>query len=367
MRGALHPFAQEGTERTELPDFGCSRFCPQHARFLSVLSVCFCSILFCLLLSPSAVAHEVRPAYLELRETAPETYDVLWKVPARGEMRLALYVRFPADARQVSEPRGLLSGEAHIERWRIQRPGGLDGQSIAIEGLSSTKIDTLVRVTDLKGITQTLRATPDVPSVTVTAAASGWQVTRTYTVLGFEHILLGIDHLLFVLALVLLVKGWKQLVGTITAFTLAHSLTLAAATFGIVHVPGPPVEACIALSIVFVAAEIVRSRAGKPGLTERAPWVVAFTFGLLHGLGFAGALSEVGLPQHAIPLSLLFFNIGVELGQLAFIAAVLGIAALARRLPLPLPRWAPLVPPYAIGAVAMFWVIERAAAFQQIP
>lgn len=321
------------------------------------------SLLVWCALAVAAVAHEVRPAYLELRESATDTFDVLWKVPANGEMRLALYVRFPADASQISEPRGMFSGGAHLERWRIQRPGGLDGQSIAIEGLSSTKIDALVRVTDLNGVTQTFRATPDAPSVTIAAAASGWQVARTYTALGIDHILLGIDHLLFVLALVLLVKGWKRLVGTITAFTIAHSITLAAATLGFVHVPGPPVEACIALSIVFVAAEILRSRAGKPGLTERAPWVVAFTFGLLHGLGFAGALSEVGLPQHAIPISLLFFNVGVELGQLAFIAAVLMVAALARRVPLPLPGWAPLIPPYAIGALAMFWVIERTAAF----
>jgi hydrogenase/urease accessory protein HupE len=323
----------------------------------------FASLLVWCALVVTTLAHEVRPAYLELRETAPEHFDVLWKVPASGEMRMSLYVRFPADARQLSEPRGMFSSGAHVERWRIQRPGGLDGQSIAIEGLSSTKIDALVRITDLKGVTQTFRATPDTPSVTIAAAASGWQVASTYTALGIEHILLGVDHLLFVLALVLLVKGWKRLVGTITAFTLAHSLTLAAATLGFVHVPGPPVEACIALSIVFVAAEILRSRAGKPGLTERAPWVVAFIFGLLHGLGFAGALSEVGLPQHAIPLSLLFFNVGVELGQLAFIATVLALAALARRLPLPLPRWAPLIPPYAIGALAMFWVIERTAAF----
>ncbi len=384
MRITLNHFEQEGTEGMEKPvSVGfCSN--PKRTPFPlpSVLSVSSCSILFFLLCFASAFAHEVRPAYLDLRETAPDTYDVLWKVPANGEMRLAIYVQFPADARQLSEPRGMISGAAHIERWRIQRPGGLDGQSIAIEGLSSTKIDTLVRVTDVNGVTKTFRATPDAPSVTIAAAASGWQVARTYTALGFEHILLGIDHLLFVLALVLLVKGWKRLVGTITAFTIAHSITLALATLGIVHVPGPPVEACIALSIVFVAAEILRERSSTfrcrvPAtthstlecratpftLTARAPWVVAFTFGLLHGLGFAGALSEVGLPQHAIPLSLLFFNVGVELGQLAFIAAVLALAAFARRLPIPLPRWAPRIPPYAIGALAMFWVIERTIAF----
>lgn len=312
----------------------------------------------------AALAHEVRPAYLELRETAPEIYDVLWKVPARGEnLRLALYVRFPADARDATEPRALFTEAAYVERWRIHRPGGLAGQDVTIEGLTATKVDALIRVTDLEGVTQTTRATPDSPTVTIAATASRWQVAGTYLVLGVEHILLGIDHLLFVLALVLLVRGWRKLVATITAFTVAHSITLALATLGFVHVPGPPVEACIALSIVFVAAEIIHSRQGRPGLTDRAPWVVAFTFGLLHGLGFAGALSEVGLPQHAIPIALLFFNVGVELGQLAFVVVVLGVLAAARRLPPRVPAWGWRVAPYAIGSVAMFWVLERTAGF----
>jgi hydrogenase/urease accessory protein HupE len=312
----------------------------------------------------TAAAHEVRPAYLELREVEPGTYDVRWKVPARGDdLRLALYTRFPADAITIGEPRGRFGNNAYVERWRLQRPGGLAGQNVTIEGLAATKVDALIRVTDRDGVTQTLRATPDQPSVVITAAASPWQVSRTYLILGFEHILLGIDHLLFVLALVLLVKDWRRLIATISSFTLAHSLTLAAASLGVMHVPGSPVEACIALSIVFVAAEIIRSRQGRSGLTERAPWVVAFTFGLLHGLGFAGALNEVGLPQHAIPLALLFFNVGVELGQLAFIAAVLGVASGARRVPVRAPVWSWRVTPYAIGSVAMFWVIKRVTAF----
>ena len=149
--------------------------------------------------------------------------------------------------------------------------------------------------------------------------------------LGVEHILFGVDHLLFVLALLILVKGWRKLVGTITAFTVAHSITLAAATLGFVHVPSKPVEATIALSIVFVACEIVHRRQGRSGLTETWPWVIAFSFGLLHGLGFASALREVGLPQNAIPLALLFFNIGVELGQLLFIGVVMAVIALAVR------------------------------------
>ena len=176
--------------------------------------------------------------------------------------------------------------------------------------------------------------------------------------------------MLFVLALLLLVKGWRRVVATITAFTLAHSITLAAATLGFVHAPQPPVEAAIALSIVFVAAEIVYGRQGKPGLAARSPWLIAFAFGLLHGLGFASALNQVGLPQHAIPVALLFFNLGVEVGQLLFIAAILVVVALARRtfeirhwtFATRFP-WAWRVPPYAIGSVAAFWLIQRIEAF----
>ena len=312
---------------------------------------------------PHAFGHEVRPAYLELRQTAPDTYDVLWKVPALGDRRLGIYVRFPPEAKALSGGRGFFSENAYIERCRIQRAGGLDGQTIHIDGLAATKIDVLARIERANGATQTMRLLPESPSFVVRATPSRWNVSATYLLLGIEHILLGIDHLLFVLALILLVKGWKRLVATITAFTIAHSLTLAVAGLGLVDVPGPPVEACIALSIVFVAAEIIRGRHGNPGFTERTPWAIAFTFGLLHGLGFAGALSEVGLPQQAIPLALLFFNVGVELGQLAFICSVLGITATLSRLLVRAPAWSWRVMPYAIGSVAMFWVLERTAAF----
>ena len=156
--------------------------------------------------------------------------------------------------------------------------------------------------------------------------------------------------------------GWK-LVKTVTAFTVAHSITLTAATLGFVHVPSRPVEAVIALSIVFVATEIVHRRNGRGSVTARGPWIVAFTFGLLHGFGFAGALSEVGLPPGHIPLALLFFNVGVEVGQLLFIGAVLAFVALVRRIRFPFPRWLEMVPPYAIGTIAMFWVIQRTLAF----
>jgi len=311
-----------------------------------------------------AFAHEVRPAYLELRQTQSETYDALWKVPARGEnLRLGLYVQLPAICTNLTEPRPSMVNNAYSERWTVKCAGGLTGGTIRIDGLAATATDVLVRLERLDGTTQVTRLTPAAASFVVEAAPSATQVARTYLVLGVEHILGGIDHLLFVLALSVLVKARRRLIWTVTAFTLAHSLTLAGATLGFVHVPGPPVEAAIALSIVFVAAEIVHARQGRAGLTERFPWVVAFTFGLLHGFGFASALNEVGLPQSAIQVALLFFNVGVEIGQLLFIASVFAVIALARRVPMSPPAWAWRVPPYAIGSVAAFWIIQRIAAF----
>lgn len=316
---------------------------------------------------PCAVAHEVRPAYLELRETGPEIYDGLWKVPGQGNLRLGIYVEMPPGCTNVTEPSRSMLNNAYSERWTVKCPGGLNGGTIHIAGLSATLTDVLVRLQHLNGRTQVTRLTPSDSSFVVETAPPTMQVVRTYLVLGVEHILGGIDHLLFVLALVILVKGMRRLIATVTAFTLAHSLTLAGATLGFVHVPGPPVEAAIALSIVFVAAEIIRSRQGTTGLTERFPWVVAFTFGLLHGLGFASALNEVGLPQSAILVALLFFNVGVEVGQLLFIAVILTVVAVARqvtrRIGASPPVWAWRVPPYAIGSVAAFWIIQRVGAF----
>jgi hydrogenase/urease accessory protein HupE len=318
-------------------------------------------ILLLLLLSGAADAHEVRPAYLRIQQTAPETFDVLWRVPARGELRLGIYVSMPAHCTSPEEIFGWQEGGTFVERWTSQCPGGISGSRVEITGLSFTVIDALARYERLDDTTQVVRLTPADPGFEVTDSESWSQVASTYTALGVEHILLGIDHLLFVLALLLLVPNTRTLVWTITSFTLAHSLTLAAATLGWVHVPQAPVEAVIALSILFVAMEIVHWRQGRPGVTRRMPWVVAFTFGLLHGFGFAGALSEIGLPEHAIPLSLLFFNVGVELGQLAFIAAVMLAWSAMKRITLP--QWAWRVPVYAIGSMAAFWTIDRISGF----
>ena len=282
-------------------------------------------------------------------------------------MRLGLYVELPANCTNATEPRGSMVNNAFTERWTAKCTGGLSGGTTHIAGLSATMTDVLVRLERLDGTTQVTRLTPSAPSFAVEAAPRALEVARTYLVLGVEHILFGIDHLLFVLALLILVKGTRRLIATVTAFTVAHSLTLAGATLGFVHVPGPPVEAAIALSIVFVAAEIVHSRQGETGLTERSPWIVAFTFGLLHGFGFASALNEVGLPQSAIPVALFFFNVGVEIGQLLFIGSVFAVMGLARqitrRIGVSQPAWTWRVPPYAIGSIAAFWIIQRIAAF----
>ena len=232
-----------------------------------------------------------------------------------------------------------------------------------VEGLAGSGVDVLVRILHANGAEQVARLTPSMSTLQIAATGGSLQVARTYFALGVHHILLGFDHLLFVLALLLIVCGGRRIVVTITAFTIAHSITLAAAALDVVMVPAPPIEAMIALSIVFVACEVVRGLRGTPGATARAPWLVAFTFGLLHGLGFASALSEIGLPHNAVPQALLFFNGGVEAGQLLFVGAVLQIRTLARRLEFSWLRNAPLATAYAIGAIAMFWVIERVGAF----
>jgi len=327
------------------------------------LILVFLAIAGWLAFSASTLAHEVRPAYLEMEETASGNWNVLWKVPMRGEMRLSLYVVFPEQCQEAAPVSSYDAGAALVQRWAIRCPDGLVGNNIGIEGLSRTLTDVLVRIQQVDGTTQVVRIKPSEPWLTVSAAPTKTEVASTYFVLGVEHILGGIDHLLFVLALLIIVKGWKRLVATVTAFTVAHSITLAAATLGFVHMPGAPVEAVIALSILFLATEIVHARQGKAGLAEQWPWVVAFTFGLLHGFGFAGALAQIGLPENSIPLALFFFNVGVEAGQLLFIAGVFVVWTIIKRLNIAWPDWAWRVPAYGIGAVAAYWTIERVANF----
>jgi hydrogenase/urease accessory protein HupE len=326
------------------------------------------SIVLVLAWATTVRADVFRPAYLELRQVSAERYEVMWKVPAQGDaMRLAIHVVFPPGTINITEPRGSFVGDGFVERWSIRRTGGLVGERVRIGGLPGTITDVLARVERDDGTTQVARLLPERPAFVVEPPTRASGVAWTYLGLGVHHILSGIDHLLYILAMLFLVRGWRRILATMSAFTATHSVTLSAAALGWVHVPQPPVEACIALSIVFVAREIVQAHRGVPGLTARWPWVVSFTFGLMHGFGFAGALAEVGLPERAIPVALLFFNIGVEVGQLLFVAAVLAVIFVLARIPRRWPRWAETLPPYAIGAVAMFWVIERIGAFASSP
>jgi hypothetical protein len=238
-----------------------------------------------------ASAHEVRPAYLELREGIPGEFSILLKTPMQGDARLALTAVFSGKVHKITPIVSRPTGDAMVQTWRMQAIEPLVGQSVSIDGLSSTMTDALVRVEFADGGEWAARLTPSGPEATIPERPTGWTVAVTYLELGIEHILFGFDHLLFVLALILITQGSWLLVKTVTAFTVAHSITLVMATLGFVHVPSPPVEAVIALSIVFVAVEIVRVSRGHRDLAARAPWLIAFVFGLLHGFGFAGASS----------------------------------------------------------------------------
>jgi hydrogenase/urease accessory protein HupE len=316
-------------------------------------------------LATAAAAHEVRPAYLQIDQTGPGRYAVLWRTPLLSGMRLPVALRFPEEVRNVTEPSARELPDSIVERRVIEAPDGLAGKRIEFVGLQATITDVLVRVTLADEKVSTTLVRPSLPWIDIEAAAGGLQVARTFVMHGIDHILFGFDHLLFVLALVLIARDWRSLLWTVTAFTAAHSITLTLATLGFVNVPGPPVEAAIALSILLLAAEIIRIRRGQSSLTARRPWVVAFAFGLLHGLGFAGALADLSLPTGDIPLALLFFNIGVEIGQLLFIAVVILVVASARRLKVPRPvgRYAFATATYAIGIMASVWFLERVAGF----
>jgi hydrogenase/urease accessory protein HupE len=327
-------------------------------RFLLVLAAW-------LLCGLPAVAHESRPALLQVTETQPGRYEVLWKRPQRGDLTLGLQVAWPAECRDVAPSSAQIVAGAMLERRLVEcDETGLVGRQIGIAGLDGTSTDALVRFEFLDGRVQTNLLKPTSPWLDVRGPRPASAVAADYLVMGIEHIPLGIDHLLFVLGLVLVVQSAKLLVQTITAFTLAHSITLAVATLGFVHVPQAPVEAVIALSILFLASELARRRRGESGLTARYPWLVAFSFGLLHGFGFAGALAAVGLPETDIPLALLVFNLGVEAGQLLFVAGVLALLWLGRWVIVsPPPRWLQDAPAYAIGSLAAFWLIQRVVAF----
>ena len=347
---------------------GCARVC--------------LSVVFILLPLRVALAHSFAPAVLDLREFDAGRFDVLWKLPGLDSGSFADGVEtprphLPTSCRDINAPPGAAdSGPLY---WRVDcGPAALRGETLWVNGLDGTRLDVIVRISWNDGTTTSavLRRSDDhflVPPGRGGASAGGVNhgatggvavgtVLWSYGRLGVAHILLGLDHLLFVLGLLLLVKSWRTLVKTISAFTVAHSLALALAVLGLVHVPAAPVEALIACSIVLVAFELTRAAQSPRTLTHEYPWVVAFAFGLLHGLGFAGALAEVGLPPEQIAVALVAFNVGVEIGQLAFVIAMMGPLAILARVTSTWPRTR-LIPAYAIGVVATAWTFERIRQF----
>jgi hydrogenase/urease accessory protein HupE len=314
------------------------------------------------LFAPAGRAHESRPAYLEIKETAPGQYSVLWRTPVLAGMRLPLVLKIPDEVKNLTPPAVQELTDSLIERRSIDAgPNGLAGKRIEFVGLQLTITDVLVRLEMLDGRKWTTIARPSQPWVEIAASQTWWEVMGTYIVEGIRHILFGADHMLFVLGLLLIVTDRWMLLKTVTAFTVAHSITLAIATLGYAEAPALPLNAAIALSILFLGPEIVRSWRGETSFTLRHPWVVAFAFGLLHGFGFASAMTSAGLPRQDLPLALLSFNVGVEMGQLGFVALVLAMERSFPILEIRWPRWAQALPGYTVGTLGAYWTVQRLA------
>ena len=311
-----------------------------------------------LLAAVPAAADELRPGYLELTQQDAQHWRVLWKAPVLGGLATRAHPQFPPFCTQ-SPPVARLENASLVAESTLTCSKDLAGSKVGIVGIDGAFTDALLRVAPLNRPVQAARLTPGNGMVEVSSVPDSSEVARSYFVLGVEHILTGYDHLLFVIALVLLLTRLWVVVRAATAFTVAHTITLAGTTLGLFGLPQAPVEALIALSIIFLAVEIVKQDPANPRLSERIPWIVAFGFGLIHGFGFAGALREIGLPEGDVPIALLTFNIGVEAGQLLIIAACLGAIALIRRFQPPALRPATLAASYAIGITASFWFIER--------
>ncbi len=312
--------------------------------------------------TPAARAHEVRPALLEVREVGPARWTLLWRTPVLSGMRLPVVLGLPEGVREVGEPIVQELTDSLVERRTIDTgEAGLAGKRIEFVGLQGTITDVLVRVETADGGSSTTLVTPSQPWVEIAASQGRLALAGTYLLHGIQHIAFGVDHLLFVLGLLLIVKDRWMLIETVTAFTIAHSITLAIATLGYANAPLLPLNAAIALSILFLGPEIVRSWRGETSLTIRKPWIVAFLFGLLHGFGFAGALTSAGLPRSELPLALVSFNAGVEIGQVTFILLILLLERSFRQLQIRWPRWVELLPGYAVGSLGAFWTIQRTA------
>jgi hypothetical protein len=315
------------------------------------------------LLGRPAFAHEVRPAYLEIDQTGANTYAAIWKQPTMGDVAIHLVPHLSNGWLEQAPADQYAADGFLIRRWSLHATGAspLDGQTVTIEGLEDTITDVFVRVRLLNGNGLDTIVRPEAPRVRLALAKGAPTTVPAFLLLGIEHILTGPDHLLFVLGLLLIVRDRWALLKTVSAFTLAHSLTLAAATLGLIHLSTPVLNALIALSILFIAPEALRAQSGGTSLTIRYPWVVAFVFGLLHGMGFANGLSTLGLEKGALLLALVLFNIGVEIGQLTFIAVVLALKRAFRLMAIEWAQPVALAPTYAIGALGAMWTIQYSA------
>ncbi|HEY5707091.1 MAG TPA: HupE/UreJ family protein [Terrimicrobiaceae bacterium] len=309
--------------------------------------------------APRAVAHEVHIACLELRQTAQETYAVLWKTPARDNLIDGARPGFPEGCRVTSPSLRYATPEAVTERFTLLCPSGLHGRLVTLDGPLASLLDVVVRVEQADGTVQTAHLSANEASFRIGSRESGFHAAATYFRLGIEHILTGVDHLLFVLGLLLIVRNRWMLLKTITAFTIAHSITLAIATLGYGSAPLPPLNAAIALSILFLGPEIIRARRGETSFSLRRPWLVAFAFGLLHGFGFASGLIDLGIPSAEVPFALLSFNLGVEAGQLFFVALILLLFRSFRVLGVRWSEHAASAPAYALGTLGAFWTLQR--------
>jgi len=307
-------------------------------------------------------AHEIRPALLNIVEQKPGWFEVTWKVPVLPGYELDIQPVLPEGLTPYGPASSHVIPGATVQYATYQaKDGALAGGTITIDGLTATQIDVMVRITFADGTTQSAILRPANPSFTVPAPGTKAEVAWVYLRLGVEHILQGIDHLLFVLGLLLIVGSRYTLIKTITAFTIAHSITLAIATLGYASAPVPPLNAAIALSILFLGPEIVRVWRGQTSFTIRHPWVVAFAFGLLHGFGFASGLTTIGLARAEIPVALLLFNVGVEIGQLFFVLIIVMLERSFRVLEIRWPRWSQALPAYTVGSLGAFWTIQRVA------
>ncbi len=318
-------------------------------------------VLLCCVASLPAHADELRPGYLELTQQSAQVWRMTFKAPVKGGLAAGAQPVLPGFCKPGVPSHELREGSL-ITTWRVNCERSLIGARVGLSGLDATVNDALVRIAPLGRPVQAARLTSAVPMTEIVARAGASQVAATYFVLGVQHILGGYDHLLFVLSLVLLLGGGWVIARTVTAFTIAHSITLAGATLGFLGVNQKPVEICIALSIVFLAVEVVKRDPNHPRLAERVPWVVAFLFGLLHGFGFAGALAEIGMPEGEVPMALLTFNLGVEVGQLAIVGTALLVLTAIRRFAPRALRPTQLAAAYAIGVIATVWFIGRVLA-----